>query len=152
MQETMGLADITSKVNAASIDSEWPEFREWYALILEEERLYNVEPTPCDFDDRLNKIHGLLIPLETAMTARQPQDMVQIAILGIVALRWSDRFKAAHSVYRSLELGTQRPDTPIGHVPELALLEGVVRLALEQNLLPGVVVYDQTGAPIQSKC
>lgn len=127
--------------------NEWPEFRRWYALILEEERLYNVEPTPSDFDDQLDEIHGRLFPLENAMTARQPRDMVQIAMLGIIALRWSERFKAAHNVYRSLELGTQTGKAS-GHLPETALLEGVVRLALQQNLLPGVVVYDQTGAPI----
>ena len=115
---------------------------------MEEERLYNISPTPSDFDGCLDKLHARLVPLERAMTARQPQEITHVAMLAIIALRYSARLENAHSVYRSLELGTQRPDVPICHVPEIALLEGVVRLAIQQNLLPGIAVYDRHGEPI----
>ena len=151
MTDTLGLETANSRVITNSIDAEWPEFREWYALTMEEESLYNVEPTPANFDEQLNQIDAVRIPLETAMVARQPQGIVQTAILGVIALRWAKRFKAEHGVYRSLELGYQTAFSS-GHASEFALTEGVVRLALQHDLLPGIVVYDKTGTPIQSAC
>lgn len=96
------------------------------------------------FDEQLNQIDAVRIPLETAMVARQPQGIVQTAILGVIALRWAERFKAEHGVYRSLELGYQTALSD-GHASEFALTEGVVRLALQNDLLPGIVVYDRRG-------
>ncbi|HPG89413.1 MAG TPA: hypothetical protein PLD46_07140 [Hyphomicrobium sp.] len=145
-QGQIGSASPAGRISIA--DGEWPEFRAWYALILEEERLYNISPTPSDLEACLDSLHARLLPLERAMTSRQPREMVHIAMLGIIALRWSARLENAHAVYRALELGTQRPDIPVGHLPELALLEGVVRMALDQNLLPGIVVYDRHGERI----
>ena len=149
MQETMGSADIKSEAKAASIDSEWPEFREWYALSMEEERLYNVEPTPTNLVEQLDKIDAVRGPLQAAMVARQPRGIVQSAILSMIALRWSERVKSDHGVYRSFELGYQSAFSN-GHAAEFALTEGVVRLALQHDLLPGIVVYDKTGAAISS--
>lgn len=128
---------------------EWPEFRDWYALTMEEERLYNLTPSPADFDAQIERIEAQRRPLEAAMIARQPRTLTEIAMLGVVSLRWADRFAPDHGGYRALEIGTQRqPDEPIGERPQAALIEGAARLAIDFGLLPGVVIHDRRGNPV----
>jgi hypothetical protein len=122
-------------------NQEWPEFRRWYELILEEQRIYDKEDDK-DHDRLLDALDSEKIPLEKAMLARVPSTPTEFAILGVIELRYAERKRNLdHDECRHLELGMMGD----GCVPGRVLIEAVVRNAVSENLLPGVVVYGEGG-------
>jgi hypothetical protein len=126
--------------------SEWPEFRPWHELLLEEEQLVDQE----DSDERGEKeaeIWKRSEPLETAMLSRQPRTPQQAVILSLMALREADR-KGAIAVDRLLVLGDQSELTSEYSMERMraASIDAFLRLAISMKWVPaGVKIYGEGG-------
>ncbi|CCB64077.1 hypothetical protein [Hyphomicrobium sp. MC1] len=114
-------------------DQQWPEFHRWYELTMEEQRIY-AEEDECDRDRLLDAVDEERGPLERAMRSRTPQNLQQLGMLAVIELRYADKRDDADIPYTGfLAFG----------ISERAahLTEGVLKLAITQNLLPGVVIH-----------
>ncbi len=119
-----------------SRDQEWPEFRRWYELTMEEQRIY-AEEDECDHDRLLDAVDAERDPLGRAMLSRTPQNLKQLAELAVIELRYADKRDDANIPWiGSLSLGAIQ-----GQGADL--IAGVLKLALAQNLLPGVVLHGE---------
>jgi hypothetical protein len=116
-------------------DQVWPEFRRWYELTMEEQRIYDQE-NGDDHNRLLDAIDEERKPLERAMFARQPRSLTDFAALAVVELRHAERRKdPEHDECRLLELGFMGPDPEHLGQGEV-LIEALVKYAVTQNLLP----------------
>jgi hypothetical protein len=74
------------------MSEEWPEFRRWYELTMEEQRIYDEED--CNDHDRLlDAVDAKRNPLEEAMLERVPQSATEFAMLAIIELRYAEKNK-----------------------------------------------------------
>ena len=137
-----GSAGTTAKSSPAG----WPEFQRWYALLLEEERIYNENPAE-ERDRLLDAMFAERDPLESAMLARQPANMTEFAQLAVIEMRYAERYLVSGVPdCRMLVFGSmERPEYRDGWVQGRHLIEGILRLALAENLLPGVTVHGEGG-------
>jgi hypothetical protein len=129
---------------ASEEEPEWPEFRQWYALMLQyEELLGRAEPSS---DEEADAIQDAMNALDQTMRERRPRSFVNIAILGVLSLYWADK-ERGQSPERVLELGCDcnLDSEYFGERPQGLLIEAVVRMAVERNLLPGVKIYGEGG-------
>lgn len=122
----------------------WPEFGRWYALLREEERIYD-EALDDDRDRLLDALDAERNPLEDAMLARQPANMTQFAQLAVIELRNADRYRISDVPgCRMLEFGAMQ--SPRGGWSQgKCLIEGVIKHALAAHLLPGVTIHGEGG-------
>ena len=122
-------------------DQEWPEFRRWYELTMEEQRIYEEEDDK-DHDRLLDALDEQRAPLEKAMLERVPGTPIEFAMLGLIELRYATKNKDPnHDACRLLNLGMMGD----GWLPGRILIEGAVKNAVSQNLLPVVTVYGEGG-------
>jgi hypothetical protein len=122
-------------------DQEWPEFRRWYELTMEEQRIYNEEDDK-DHDRLLDAIDDERGPLEEAMLSRIPDTPTEFAMLGIIELRYAERDRnPEHEECRMLELGMMTK----GRTQGRALIQGAIKNAISRNLLPGIQIYGEGG-------
>lgn len=143
----------SSAVLAFGEEPEWPEFREWYALMLEEEALCRpgntVGESGTEDDSRNEVIVDRMCELRSAMQARPATAPVHEAVLAVLALHAADRgIECVDTTgqFRFLTLGAWNS---IGNGFEvrvgMMLIEKNVRQAVLQNLLPGVAIYGEGG-------
>lgn len=119
----------------------WPEFRRWYDLTMEEQRIYN-EEDDAEQDRLLDAVDAQRTPLQEAMLARVPRTPTDFAMLAVIELRYAEKDKNPdYEQCRMLELVMMGE----GRVPGRALIEGAVKNAIRQNLLPGVMIYGEGG-------
>lgn len=122
-------------------EQEWPEFRRWYELTMEEQRIYDEEDDK-DHDRLLDAVDAERGPLENAMLARIPQSATDFAMLAVIELRYAERNRNPDfEACRMLELGLMEE----GWRPGRHLIEGAIKNAVRQNLLPGIVIYGEPG-------
>jgi hypothetical protein len=128
-------------------EPEWPEFRQWYALMLEEERLFKRPDAPDTDDPRHVEISRQMRPLDEAMHTRRPRSPVNRAILAVLALYWCDKANVGPHQRRLLLLGCNQDLEAecFGNRQQAHLIDANVREAVEKNLLPGVVIYGDGG-------
>ncbi len=134
---------------ASHDEPEWPEFRPWYAIMLEEEQhfiqLSQIPDDELPESDELTRLHQSILermwPLEEAMRARRPQSPSNKAIPAIVALYCSDKPFDGQYPDRRLVLGESLDHDDAFQCAALSAIEATVRDAVENNLLPGVVIW-----------
>ncbi|WP_414462791.1 hypothetical protein [Hyphomicrobium sp. DY-1] len=115
------------------MDYEWPEFRRWYELTMEEQRIY-AEEDESSHDRLLDALDEERGPLEQAMLSREPQNLQHLGMLAVIDLCYAEkRDDAGIPLEHHLAFGITKRDA---HV-----VEGVLKLALAQSLLPGVVIH-----------
>ncbi|WP_423414862.1 hypothetical protein RLW55_16895 [Hyphomicrobium sp. B1] len=112
-------------------DFEWPEFRRWYELTMEEQRIY-AEEDESSHDRLLDALDEERGPLEFSMVSRTPQSLQQLGMLAVIDLRYAEKRDGVPNV-AVLSFGSTEGDAH--------LREGVLKLALAKNLLPGVVIH-----------
>lgn len=129
-------------------EPEWPEFREWYALMLEEERLYMLPNSP-DTDDPASghpAINARMRALEAAMSERRPTSSTDRAAAAVLALYWADKGGDASSPHRQrlLRLGCFAGECG-AEVWAARLIEAQINEVVHNCALPGVVIWNADG-------
>lgn len=134
-----GLA-ATSSPAAQEID--WPEFWQWYSLLLEEQRIYD-EEDEADQDRLLDAMDEKRGPLERVLLAREPKTAQHLAMLAVIELRYAEKYRDPVTDGRKfLVLGAM--ETENGYSCNGAvLIESTIRMALRTGLLPGVTIYGE---------
>lgn len=115
------------------------EFPRWYELTMEEQRIY-AEENDKDHERMLDAVDAERDPLGAAMLSRTPQNLKQLAELAVIELRYAEKYLDAKIPYVGfLSFGTMQGGQGAD------LIEGVLKLAITQNLLPGVVIHGEGG-------
>jgi hypothetical protein len=137
-------------------DPEWLEFRQWYALMLEEEALFgpgNTVGEPGTYDDnRHAAVTDQMRALRAKLQARLMMSSAQEAALAIIAFYSAEKpigCEDATGRFRFLKLGTgcRMDDEGVDFEVRVGmkLIEKAIREAVAQHLLPGVKIYGEGG-------
>ena len=133
----------------AADSTEWPEFRQWYDLMLEEEALFSpgnaVGETDTDDDNRqavvANQMRALLAKMQT-LPMMSPAQEAALAIIAFYSAEKPIGCEDATGHFRFLKLGTSCRMDDEGMDFEvrvgMKLIEKTIRQAVSQNLLPGI--------------
>ncbi len=139
---------MTTHAFASSDESLWPEFRQWYALMLQQEQIHIKWSTEeLDADDRvynaaIDNIVEEMCPLEETMRARHPRSEANRAALACLALYWLEKVRDRKNAERYLVLGCASEDPVNCFDPAAtALIEATVADAVSRNLLPGIRIW-----------
>lgn len=119
-------------------DAEWPEFRSWYALTMEEQRIY-AEEAEDDHDRLLDDIDHRRQPLEKAMLERRATTPAQLACLAVIELRRMEKYSKG-AERGNLDLAEMHDDH--GHWCQGAhLVRATIEAARAEGLLAGIMVH-----------
>jgi hypothetical protein len=129
------------------MDQEWPEFREWYALMLEEEALFGkkgnlIGEAGSDDDNRHRSISERMHTLRDAMERRDATSPCEEAMLAVLALYECEKTASRFLTIGSCNVvGADAEHYDFEHRIGVRLIENTIRRAVTQNILPGIAIH-----------